>query len=920
MSALAVRCTRRPHPRARLEWEILCLMMALVAGGLCFGCSGLSASQGAPQRHPDASSLFHADFGDGFDRNYDGWPDHNYDGWPDHWKRRRSPEYPAYVKIALSKEASPASEGSLKVALNGGAAAILSPPIPVTNRFRYVVEGYIKTEQLTHDVAYISLTFQDVNQRPVATVKSEPIGKSTPWKQVRFEAIAPEDDTVRSAVIGLHVDSTAEMDLQGAVLFDDIWLGRLPQISLETGQRYNVYADPQDLEVTCTVSGVPERELQVVYQLLDVEGRELERATVPLNGRSDLASHPPHADGAGGSDASAASHHISPARETDTAVYFGRATWRPHVPGHGFYTVRAVVPGRGGADHRRELSLVVIRSDGQPRGNEFGWSLPQGEKPLDLNALVGLLRQTGISWVKFPVWFSADDTRQADALSAFAERLGLDGIEMVGMLDQPPPAQRELFGGSGDLPAAGVFADVGLWQPALNPVMTRLSLKIRWWQLGRDDDDSFINYPELIAKIDEVKRQLDRFGLVVNVGLPWRWLHGVPVADKVPWAYLSLREEPPLTADEQTEFLAQADTGTAQRWVVIHPLARSQYSLTTRTHDLVTRMLAAKIGGAQGIFASNPFDAEHGLMRPEGTPGELFLPWRTTALMISGTERLGSLQLPLGSPNQVLVRQDRATMVVWNEEPTTEEVFLGANVRQVDLWGREQPLKVADGKQVIAVGPLPIFLTDVDPAIARWCMSLQFEQQQLANVFGRPQVLSLRVRNPFSQGITGELALMTPDSWGPRPVPFSFKMSVNEERVFTFPITLRSDVSSGQYDVRIDCQISGDQDYHFDVLRTLEIGGGNLFLELSARIDDQGQLVVEQQMVNQSDEVVNFSCYLHIPERRRLRKQVYDLGRGRDKKTYVIPNGAELVGKKIWLRAEEIGGDRIRNYRLVVER
>jgi len=46
-----------------------------------------------------------------------------------------------------------------------------------------------------------------------------------------------------------------------------------------------------------------------------------------------------------------------------------------------------------------------------------------------------------------------------------------------------------------------------------------------------------------------------------------------------------------------------------------------------------------------------------------------------------------------------------------------------------------------------------------------------------------------------------------------------------------------------------------------------------------------------------------------------LRSQIIGLGRGQDLKSYTIENGRELVGRQLWLRAEEIGGPRILNYR-----
>ena len=54
-------------------------------------------------------------------------------------------------------------------------------------------------------------------------------------------------------------------------------------------------------------------------------------------------------------------------------------------------------------------------------------------------------------------------------------------------------------------------------------------------------------------------------------------------------------------------------------------------------------------------------------------------------------------------------------------------------------------------------------------------------------------------------------------------------------------------------------------------------------------------------------------------ERRRLVAQVIRLGQSTETKTYRFPNGAELVGKTLMLRCEEIGGQRILNQHFVAQ-
>ena len=98
------------------------------------------------------------------------------------------------------------------------------------------------------------------------------------------------------------------------------------------------------------------------------------------------------------------------------------------------------------------------------------------------------------------------------------------------------------------------------------------------------------------------------------------------------------------------------------------------------------------------------------------------------------------------------------------------------------------------------------------------------------------------------------------------------------------------------------------------------MGLGKVTIDVNTSIDETGNLVVNQQLINRSDSVVNFDCMLFAPNRRRQRRYVLNLSRGRNSLTYLLPRGEELIGKTIWLRAEEIGGDRMLNHQILVER
>jgi hypothetical protein len=50
-----------------------------------------------------------------------------------------------------------------------------------------------------------------------------------------------------------------------------------------------------------------------------------------------------------------------------------------------------------------------------------------------------------------------------------------------------------------------------------------------------------------------------------------------------------------------------------------------------------------------------------------------------------------------------------------------------------------------------------------------------------------------------------------------------------------------------------------------------------------------------------------------------MRTHVLRLPHGDNVQVYRFRQGAELIGRTLWLRAEEIDGSRILNYRFVVE-
>lgn len=858
----------------------------------------LAAIAGAPTetRHREAVEVFHCNFDQGWDEDYD--------QWPEGWSRRKGTGYPHYLPIKIV-EAQAGGDRALRIGLNGGAAVVVSPKIQIEHLFTYVLEALVSTEKLVNDQAYLAVTFLDENGTALETCAGPKVGGSQSSRKISMGPLAPSSQRARYAVIELHLEpADTPADLRGSASFADVWFGRLPRMRLETTAPLNIYFDRGQVEVRCELSGLFQNDPMVRFELVDgsseIEQRNQQSRTII-------------------SEAAPATK-VFGARLIDEKGFVGRAIWRPKVVEPGYYIARVTLEGHKGSILQRETTLVVMDPQPATSSGEFGWSLPQGEHPASLPVLATLLPQLGINWVKFPVWVSEKDLGRLDRVVTFAERMSRQHIDSVGLLCDPPAEVGPQLGGLSKPTAADIFStEAEVWYPLVEPAITRLSLQVRWWQLGRDQDCSFMGYPKLPTKLSGIKKELQQFGQEIHLGIGWRLGSEAPRASAPPWEFLSLSSDPPLTADELSSYLPAYPSTAARRWLVLTPLSSGLYRAEVRAKDLVERMIAAKMQRAEAVFIPDPFDAATGLMHEDGTPGELLLPWRTTATVLRGATYIGMLYLPGGSENRIFSRDGELVMAIWNKRRGTEHLELGENARSLDAWGRSRTLTDGTSVQPLDVGPMPTFVVGISQPLVTWNMACRFENTTLPSVFGVPHSNAIVVKNTFNQGVSGRMRLVAPSDWKVYPNSFEFKLAPGEEQHQPLSITLPFDAVTGRQPVKFEFEVSGERRYQFTVDRWVDIGQDDIMLEVATRLNERGELEVEQRVVNQSAREVSFKCFLYAPERRRMVSQVVRLGQGTDTKIYRLPRGEDLVGKTLLVRAEELGGSRTLNQRFLVQ-
>ncbi|MDZ7618343.1 MAG: hypothetical protein U1E05_15160, partial [Patescibacteria group bacterium] len=245
---------------------------------LSFALLGTGENVPLDVRFPDGIEVFHCDFDASWDTNYD--------GWPDQWTRRRGPGYPHYLQIQIREEPSPSGSHCLRMDMDGGAATAYSPPIQVCSLYSYVVEAYLRTDGLEYSTAFVSITFLNEERQRLETATSERFQKTDGWQKIRIGPIAPADEGTRFAIVALHVEPGRREDLRGSAAFDDVWVARLPRMTLSTNQSHNLFFDTRDVEVVCRASGFTSSNPTVSLRLTDAKGNDLCQEQRPLEVRT----------------------------------------------------------------------------------------------------------------------------------------------------------------------------------------------------------------------------------------------------------------------------------------------------------------------------------------------------------------------------------------------------------------------------------------------------------------------------------------------------------------------------------------------------------------------------------------------------------------------------------------------------------
>ena len=876
-----------------------------------------------------------------YNTNFGPSSDINEDLWPDDWTQFFGEGFPRFLRPYIATRRTPFGTHCLQIPVQRGGVTVFSPRAEILPGLTYMGNAQVSSRGLELNRIFISLSLIDPNGRILKTTVSEFVVNTDGWKPLATGLIIADHPDAHSVALGLHVIPLGRQDLAGQVEIGQIAIAEQPTIHFHRKNPWQLFTNADEIEISGHITATQTSWYGAKLELRDVFGRVLESRPLAERG-----------------------NNLDGNLRSQTVGQYG-FQWQPRVAQPGFYTATLSLPMPGIDPYTLEpkgtsqsISFAWLEPCGTIANGDFGWSLP-GDMTIDhCRRLQPLLEMSGISRLKFPAWLatnSPESVRQQYML--FGEWLAEHRIQAVGVLATPPDTllaewqkQMPLLRNGTPIPPldpttrvmpsataiAGIPTKPSLnidqsgdlfllppeyWLPSVEATIFRLGMIVPAWQFGRDDDRSLVGFDGVGTLLGHVDARLQQQGFDMSLGLPWDWVYPFPqypVDNKtqLPRGFLSLDNEWPLTVDDLSYYLDATNSGVT-RQVMLDPIDRRRYPLDLRVVDLVRRMIAAKEHGADAVFLARPFDANFGLFDPVGEPGELFLPWRTTSRMISGKQPGGGFNMPGGSENLLFRGASGSVMAVWNNTPTEEVLFLGQNSMIVDVWGNTTRPASESHRQVIPVGPIPVFVTDLQHDAAMIRQNCRLETTDIPSQYGTPIPNTLYFMNTTAGPLSGSLAIVPPEGVTVEPNGFPLNLLPGETGEQPLTFRLNAQAKSGEQMLRIDVQAGLPDAPLFSVFQPIHIGGGDVSIDLSTRLNRNNELEVYQAFINAGQTPVRFACTLYIPNRPLQKMNVQNQGNGRSDYTYTIPNGRSLLGKPLRVTAKETGGQRVLKYEFI---
>ncbi|MDR1924297.1 MAG: hypothetical protein LBQ66_07980 [Planctomycetaceae bacterium] len=870
---------------------------------------------------------------------FDRVADVDEDGWPDSWTRKRGVEknvqFPDYIDIRIVENNSQFGNNALRMSIEGSSAGIFSPKIKIRRGMCYTVSAFVSTENIIFDDVFISAAFYgkidntNINniavKEPIFSKRSPKIKNTNNWQKIEIGPIHANNDNIDSIAVGLITLQGERRDFNAKVYFTNVEIKESPNVRLSMPNNHHIFTKKTGIEVSCMMTGFDPDQDKIKFTIEDPFGKTIAGREIEMT----IGNRP-------------VSQFVV-AQNDRWSVFDGAATWQ-NLPiiSPGFYRVRVETP----KEYIKNLQLpagvffedplqnappltfaVIDQSTITPDG-AFGWNLDGWslQEILDRQQQLAL---SGISKLKIPAWITNDNNEQRRQFLQINETFTPLGMQVIGLLSPVPKNIRDKIR-IGKVNAAAIFAiSPTVWTEQIQPILQENSLLVKNWQLNADDDLSIVNLPDFENRFQNIRFNFDRKNLGFGLGVAWDWTHPFPfnknkinnttpetpqpnntilnrTNQTAPREFISLYTSDKMTAsDLEMNLSALPDKAEedVRKFISISVLSGDDYELPDRITDIVRKMVIGKTAGIEAFFLTSPISEKHGVLNADATPNELFTPWRTTSVLISGRDYLGQIKLPNRSRNYNFVDHfgGNAIMVIWNDsatdaKPVTETLYLGEEVEVIDVWGRHFVPELEGRNQKIVVGRMPVFVVGLDTNITRMRVGFSLDKTDIPSRTNTETIVPFSFKNDTNLPANIQFSVIEPriNTWQIKtPTPLS--LDAGNTGKSEFGITLNSQSNTGLQKFRIDVTTIGAEPRRFAVYDDIYIGEREISMEFSSRMNRSGDIEVTQAFINNGERERSYVCRLRVTGREYLQTFVTRQGFGRIEHKYTIPNGRELI-------------------------
>ena len=828
---------------------------------------------------------------------------------PMHWSKLEGAPFPHYVNARLARGRARSGRYTFRFDLNGGSLAYRYDPghIKVQPRAHYRVETHVQTTVLTHARARLTAYFVDIDGRTIErSIRHAELYSATRenegWKHLEVELSAGHDAQWLVIELGLlqpamYGDETLgrqtlfPQDIRGTAWFDDVVVSQVPKVRMTTDRPGNIFRRGETLGLEVVVNDRSTDDLAAQLVIRDAAGKDVYQRSGALD--------------------------LTIAENEGPGQKRMKLLLPPLSPG--WYRAGLVMTSQGQFVGREQLDLVLLADDAPHARPDERFGIIATELPFEGWAeLPEILPFLAAGRVKLAVWNRYGDIQQHDpaGFDQLLMRLQELLITPTACITALPPNVARRAGG--DRLIHLLSARLEDWQPQLSYTISRHATKLDRWQLGDDGTDAFVNEKAMRDVYGLVYGEFAKLVQGPDLAMPWpAWYE---LEGQMP-ATIALSAPPSILPHQLPLYMQEFKRHEGHNLSLsLQVLDREQYGRDVQIRDMAQRMIYALSADARRLDIPLPFTVRREEDRVVRQPQEMLMIMRTIITTLGGAHFRGRVPIADGVEAFLFERGGQGILALWNRHARAGikqlNLVLGDRPRAIDLWGNVTPLlrprDAAPGHVQFALGEMPVFLVDIDSALAQLRASVAMDRPLIESAFMAHR-RKLRFVNPYRQSISGSVKLKAPAGWTVSPPTMTF--SINPGETFERDITLEFPYNSYAGAKTIDAQfvLQADRPVSMTVPITLMLGLSDVGMQTLA-LREAKDVVVQQFITNYGQRPIDYTSFAIFPGQARQERLVTNLGPGRTTvKTYRFNNVEITPQMRIRTGVKELRGTRILN-------